>query len=273
MKKLIFLGLIIPLIIGSWSNKKPVEKTVLGMWTDYYLTPNTLNGKVKEVKEFNYWAVEKDGKITKGKLMTKKDLDSIGSTPNLVAYFDDKGNVIRCDHLNGENVTESNIGTIKNGKYERWDTKVKDSSTLYTIPEYDNLGYLIGAKNFKPLVDTLLYKVVVAHDSKGDFTKYEYFNYKNQKTGYHLCSLDEKGNYVEAKYFNKNDSLVNTLKTIYDKNGSMIKQETFNVKTKSTGTWDYKDLKLDNHGNVIEYYANVDNGKYKIFVERSFIYY
>jgi hypothetical protein len=57
------------------------------------------------------------------------------------------------------------------------------------------------------------------------------------------------------------------------KNGSMIKQETFNVRTKSTGIWDYKDLKLDNLGNEIEYYANVDNGKYKIFVERSFIYF
>ena len=91
MKKIIFLILIISLIIGSWSNKKPLEKTVLGMWTDYYFIPNTLKGKVKEVKELNYWAIEKDAKIAKGELMTKKDLDSVGSTPNLIAYFDDKG--------------------------------------------------------------------------------------------------------------------------------------------------------------------------------------
>jgi len=273
MKKIIFLSLIISLIIGSWSYQKPVEKTVLGMWTDYYLIPVTLKGKVKEVKELNNWAIEKDGKITKGKLMTKKDLDSVGSTPNLKAWFDDKGNVTRYDRLNGESVTESFIGTIKNDKCVRWEDKVKDSTTYYTIPEYDKSGYLIGAKDYKPLVDTLLDKVVVVHDSKGNFTRYEYYNYKNQETGYHLLSLDEKGNILEAKYYNKNDSLASTMKNIYDKNGSMIKQETFNVRTKITGIWDYKDLKVDDHGNVIEYYANVDNGKYKIFVERSFIYY
>jgi hypothetical protein len=59
----------------------------------------------------------------------------------------------------------------------------------------------------------------------------------------------------------------------YDENGNVIKQQTFVEKTKSTEIWDYKDLKLDDHGNVIEYYANIDNGKFKVFVERSFIYY
>ena len=59
----------------------------------------------------------------------------------------------------------------------------------------------------------------------------------------------------------------------YTDNGSIIKQQVYNERLKSTETWDYKDLRLDNHDNVIEYYANVNNGKYKLFVERSFIYY
>lgn len=273
MKKIIFLSLIISLIIGSCVNNKHVDNTVLGMWTDYYLIPNTLKGKVKELKELNYWAIDKDGKITKGELMTKKDLDSIGSTKNLKAYFDDKGALTRYDILDSENVIESHIGTIENGKYIRWDYKLKDSTFYYVVPEYDNLGYLIGASGYRPLVDTLVNKMVLAYDSKGNFTRFEYFNNKNQKTGYHTCSLDERGNIIDAKYFNKNDSLTYTLSNIYDKNGNIIKQQTFAEKPKSTGVWDYKDLKLEERGNWIETYANIDSGKYKIFAERSFIYY
>lgn len=272
MKKIIFLSLIIALIAGSCNNK-PVETTVLGMWTDYALMPNTLKGKVKEMKELNYWAVDKDGKSTKGKLMTRKDLDSIGSTPNLVAYFDDKGTLIKYDNLDGENLIQSFIGTIENGKCVRWDNKVSDSSTYYAIPEYDNLGYLVGAKVYRPSKDTLLNTYIFSHDNKGNITRFEYFNYKNQKTGYHVCSLDEKGNYIEAKYFNKADSLRNTMTNTYDEKGNLIKQQTFVEKTKSTTIWDYKDLKLDDHGNVIEYLTDIENGKYKVFVERSFIYY
>ena len=273
MKKFIFLSLIIALIFGSCNKNKPVETTILGMWTNYYLIPVTLKGKVKEVKELNYWAIEKDGKITKGELMTQKDLDSIGSTPNFIAYFDDKGTLIKNDNLDGENVTESSIGTFENGKCIRFDNKVKDSTTYYIIPEYDSLGYTIGANVYRPLVDTILSKNIFSHDSKGNFTRFDYFNYKNQKTGYHVLSLDEKGNVIESKYFNKADSLRSSMTNTYDANGSMIKQQTFNVRTKNSETWDYKDLKSDDHGNAIEYYANVNNGKYKIFAERSFIYY
>lgn len=273
MKKFTLFSLTIALIIGGCAKNKPIETTVLGMWTNYYLIPATLKGKIKDIKELNFWAIEKDGKITKGELMTKKDLDSIGSTPNFIAHFDDIGILIKHDILDGENVVESSVGIVENGKCIRFDNKVKDTTTYYIIPEYDNLGYLVGANVYKPLVDTITGKYIFSHNSKGNFTKYEYFNYKNQKTGYHVISLDEKGNVLISKYFNKADSLRSTMTNTYSDNGSIIKQQVFNERLKSTETWDYKDLKLDNHDNVIESYANVNNGKYKIFVERSFIYY
>jgi hypothetical protein len=273
MKKIILLSLIISLLNGSWVINKPVEKTVLGMWTDYYLIPNTLKGHVKEVKELNYWAVEKEGKIIKGAVMTKKDLDSIGSTPNLAAYFDEKGTLTKYNILDGENVIQTNTATLKNGKYLRWDQKLGDSASYYIIPEYDNKGNLSSAVGYRPRVDTLVNKVVLGYDNKGNFNKIEYYNSKNIKTGYHVCTLDNEGNYIEADYFNKADSLSFTLTSVYDKNGSITKQTTLNVKTKVTGVWDYKDLKTDAKGNWIETYATIDDGKYKIIAERLFVYY
>jgi hypothetical protein len=273
MKKIIFLSLIISLLNGSWVIFKPAEKTVLGMWTDYYLIPNTLKGQVKELKELNYWAIEKEGKIAKGALMTKKDLDSIGSTSNLVAYFDEKGMLTEYNLLDREKVIQSNTATIKNGKYLRWDQKIGDSASYYIIPEYDNKGNLSIVPGYRPLVDTLVNKVILGYDNKGNYNRFEYYNSKNKKTGYHVCTLDNQGNYIEADYFNKADSLSFTLTSVYDKNGNITKQTTLNVKTKVTGVWDYKDLKTDTKGNWIESFATIDNGKYKIFAERIYVYY
>jgi hypothetical protein len=273
MKKIIFLSLIISLLNGSWVINKPAEKTVLGMWTDYYLIPNTLKGQVKEVKELNYWAIEKEGKIAKGAIMTKKDLDSVGSTPNLAAFFDEKGILTKYNTLDGENATQSNIATIKNGKYERWDQKQNDKPLYYIIPEYDSKGNLGSATSYRPVADTVVNKVVLGYDTKGNYNRIEYYNSKNNKTGYHVCTVDNEGNYIEADYFNKADSLSFTLTNKFDRNGNIIMQTTLNVKTKVSGVWDCKVLKTDAKGNWIETYADIDNGKFKIFSERTFIYY
>src|SRR5512133_2404198 len=176
MKKIIFLSLILSLLNGSWVINKPAEKTVLGMWTDYYLITKTLKGKVKELKELNYWADEKDGKIAKGAIMTKKDLDSVGSTPNLVAFFDEKGILTKYNTLDGENIMRSDIATIKNGKYVRWDQKLKDNPLYYIIPEYDTKGNLSTVSGFRPLVDTLVSKLVLGYDTKGNFIRFDYYN-------------------------------------------------------------------------------------------------
>jgi hypothetical protein len=273
MNKIISLSLIIYLITGSCTDNKPVETTVLGMWTDYYLIPNKLKGKVKDIKEINYWATAKEGKIEKGELMTRKDLDSVGSTPNLAAYFDDKGTLTRYDILDGETVYQSRIGTMENGRCIRWDYKLKDSTSYYVIPQYDSLGYLVGATGSRPIVDTLVNKLVIKHDASGNYTRFEYFNYKNQKTGYHVISLDEKGNYIEAKYYNKSDSLAFTSINTYDNTGNLIKQQTLVEDPESVSIWDYKDIKFDDHGNWIESYVDIDSGKYKIFAERTYIDY
>jgi hypothetical protein len=273
MKKIIFLSLILSLLNGSWVINKPAEKTVLGMWTDYYLIPNTLKGKVKELKELNYWAIEKEGIIAKGAIMTKKDLDSVGSTPNLVAFFDEKGTLAKYNTLDGENVMRSDIATIKDGKYVRWDQKLKEKALFYIIPEYDAKGNLSTVSGFRPLVDTLVNKVVLGYDSKGNYIRFDYYNSKNIKTGYHVCTLDNEGNYIEADYYNKSDSLSFTLTNNFDKDGNIIKQTTLNVKSKVAGVWDCKVLKSDAKGNWIETYAVIDNGKYKIFSERTFLYY
>lgn len=273
MKNLSLLSLVITIIIGGCNRPKSVETTVIGMGTNYYLLPFTLNGKVREFKELNYWAVGKEGQITKGNLMTKKDLDSIGSTPNFIVSFDINGILTLNNLLDGETITNTTFATVENGKWTKFDAKIKDSLVHYFIPKYDNSGYFTGGSDYRAKADTLLGKFEITNDINGRPVKFDYYNYKSEKTNSDVCSYDEKGNIIETKSFNKADSLVSTMTNLYNEKGSMVKQQVVYEKPKRTEIWDYKDLKTDDHGNIIEYYTDVDNGKYKIFSVRSIAYY
>jgi hypothetical protein len=273
MKSKIIQLLVISIIIGSCTQKKPAETTVISIGTDYALIPNKLNGKVKELKELNFWAVEKDGKLTKGELMSSKDLDSVSSTKNLKAYFNEAGMITKYEVLDRENILQTRLFMVENGKYSRFEFKIGDSATYYGIPKYDDLGYLIEATVYRPVVDTVVNKQVMIHDGKGNYTKYENFNSKDIRTAYQNVALDEKGNVLEVSFYDRFDSLRFSIKNIYGEKDNIIRQETNIEKPKSMVTWDYKDLKLDDHGNWTEEQALIDNGKYKIIIERTFVYY
>jgi hypothetical protein len=205
--------------------------------------------------------------------MSRKDLDSVGSTPNLKAYFNEQGILTKYEILDRDYIYLSRVFTLENNKWAKMEFKIGDSISSYLVPQYDNLGVLNGVVNYRPMVDTVINKVVLTNDGKGNFTRFEYFNSKNERTGYQVCTADEKGNIKETKFYNRADSLTLTMTNIYNEDGSIIRQETLNEKSKSNNIWDYKDLKYDDHGNWIETYANIDNGKYKIFAERIYLYY
>jgi len=274
MKKVAIFWILLIILVWGCTQKKPVEKTILGMGTDYMYFPEVLNGKIKELREINYWAAEKDGKITKGNPATWKDLDSAGSTRNLVAYFDNTGSLTKYDLLDENNVIRnSTIGTIENGKYVRWEFKLKDSTYQYMIPEYDSQGYFGGGKVYRPIVDTLISRFIITNDEKGNYTRIEYFNFKNQKGSYQVFALNELGKVIETKFFTRDDTLRQTFVNTYSDKGLLTTQKVYIEKPKSTISWDVQDLEFDDHGNVLLIFSNIDEGKFKLVAERTYVYY
>lgn len=274
MKKIAFVCMLVIFIITGCAQNKIVEKTILGMGTDYYLMPETMKGKVKEVKERNYWAIEKDGKMTKGNLMTWGELDSIGSTHNFIAYYDSSGLLTRYDRLDDQDaIVNSTFTTIENGKWTRLEYKLNDTVNNYMIPQYDNLGYFTGVISYRPLKDTLLNKQVLQLDGNGNYTKLEFFNYKGQRMYFQDFSLNPEGKVIEVKSYNMQDSLIGVLINTYNDNGQLIKQKSYSERPKSESTWDYQDITSDDRGNWLESFCNIDDGKYKIIIGRSYIYY
>lgn len=274
MKKIKFTCGLIMLIVCSCTQQKPADKTVLGMGTDYVYFPETLTGKIKELRETNYWAVEKDGKISKGNPISWKDLDSVGSTKNLVAYFDDKGTLTRYDLIDENNVIRnSTIMTVENGKAIRWDFKSKDSTTQYLIPEYDSQGFNAGGKIYNPVADTLVVRSVITNNEKGNLIKLEYFNFKNLKGSYQEFSLNEQEKVIETKFFSKDDTLRQTFSNTYNDKGFLATQTVKIERPKSIINWEVQHLLFDDYGNWLQCYSNIDNGKFKLVAERTYIYY
>ena len=274
MKKKTFICGWAMLIICSCAQQKPVEKTVLGIGTDYMYFPESLTGKIKELRETNYWAVEKEGKIIKGDPATWKDLDSVGSIRNLVAYFDDKGTLTRYELIDEKNVIRNSIvGTLENGKVVRWDFKSKDSTTQYVIPEYDNKGYFVGGKTYRPIADTIISRFVLTYDDNGNYTRVENFDFKNMKRSYQVFSLNELQKVIEVKFYSGDDTLRQTFMNTYNDKGLLATQTVTTERPKSVIKWDVQDLLFDDNGNLLQCYSNVDDGKFKLVAERTYIYY
>lgn len=274
MKKITIVWILTIIFAWSCSQKRPVEKTILGMGTDYVYFPQVLNGKIRELKETNYWAAEKDGKITKGNPATWEDLDSVGSTRNIVAYFDNTGSLTKYDLVDEKNIIRySTIGIIENGKYVKWEEKIKDSTYQYTIPEYDSQGYFVGGKRYRPVVDTLLGSVKITNDAKGNYTRIEFFSYKKELRGYQVFTLNELGKVTETKFFSSDDTLRQSFVNTYNEKGSLTGQKIYIEKPKSSVSWDVQDLEFDDHGNVSLIYSDIDKGKFRLVAERTYIYY
>jgi hypothetical protein len=275
MKKLTVFFIVLMLIGSGCTQKKPAEKTILGMGTDYVYFPETLNGKIKELRETNYWAAEKDGKITRGNPITWKELDSIGSTRNLVAYFDINGVVTRYDLVDENNVVRnSNIGTFENGKGIRWESKQNDSTLLYMIPEYDTKGSFVGGKTYRPIADTVINSFAISYDENGNYTRIENFNYKGMKGSYQvLIYHNEPMKVIETQFYSKDDTLRQTFRTTFSEKGFLQLQEVIIEKPKSTETWKVQDLSFDDHGNWLQALNDVDEGKFRLVAERTYVYY
>lgn len=274
MNRNTFICGLVMLIASGCAHQKADDKTVLGMGTDYVYFPETLTGKIKELRETNYWAIEKDGKITKGSPVSWKELDSVGSTKNFTAHFDEMGNLTQYDLVDENNVVRnSNIGKIQNGRLIRLEFKSKDSTTQYATASYDSRGYFAGGKIFHPYKDTLLLSFIITNNEQGKYTKLEYFDFKNQKGRYMTFALNDQGKVYETKFFNKYDTLKQTFHNSYNGKGFLATQTAKTEKPESVVTWEVQDLLFDDHNNWLQCYSNVDKGKFKLLAERTYVYY
>ena len=217
MKKSFLLFCVVILCI-SCSDNKPDEKTVIGMFTPYEFFSETVNGKVKEIRETNFFPVEKEGKIEAGTRLTDTDHDSLRWTPDFIVKFNEYGQSDIVNHLNeNDEITESWI--ITNGadypvsaKFLRKDSLVY----LNEITKINDNSYQWDIIN--PETDTLRSRVIMEYDIDNNFKNLNWYNSKGEPLSKYEWSYDTSGHLTGYTYSRK-DTLRGGMKFTYNEKG------------------------------------------------------
>jgi hypothetical protein len=271
MKKFIPVLLSILILTGCQLEKQPEEKTIIGSLTPYFFFPESLNGKVKEVKELNYWTVEKDGKISAGEPITIADRDSlIEWTNDFLLQFDESGSVEKIIYLDENDESFGQWEAInEGGKIKSANWIVKDTVRNYLNSVYKE-GILHKMKRYRAKEDTLMSIVVFEFNEDGNFSTLQFYNFKNEPTNKYDYSYNPEG--LISKYsWSRNDTIRGGMNFTYNQNGIVETQEVYNEVTGTSETYKYE-YEFDELGNWINYVASKDN-KPEAISTRSYVYY
>ncbi len=186
MKKLTFLLSAIILFSFGCNNKPESEvvyTTTIGMGTPYFMMPEILNGKVKEVTEKIYFATEENGTYVKGERMTQEAKDTLSWTASYIAKFDQDGNLMSSTEIDDSdkpyNLNESDImdGKIIGGKFF-----YKDTLRVIFTRKYYPADHSAMYERIRMPEDTLINKIKVVYDSLGAYKTWEFFNSSGDPT-------------------------------------------------------------------------------------------
>jgi hypothetical protein len=204
MKKTIYLFLVIVFAVAGCKNKKQIVYTEIGVFTPYQMYMEKLNGRVEMVTETNYWAIPDGESFKKGNKMTKKELDSLGYTGDYEAIFDEAGDLISCAVIDENKKTNSKWELIReNNILVRANFTSKDTLRSYQKIKCDKNGDIIEYITFRAVVDTLLERVVVERNLKGDTVIYNGFNYKGEPAFKALFLYNDLGKFIGYQGYDK----------------------------------------------------------------------
>jgi len=270
MKKNVFFIFVLTALIWSCSTPETQkEKTILGLYTPYGFFQETLNGRVKEVKEQNYWAIEKDGEIIAGKPVTIADRDSVNWTKDFIVNFNQSGLVEKSLTLD-EN--EEVLGS--------WEVSNKDDLTSAAWIEKDTIrNYFntisksesMSRMEYKNAIeDTLLNSLELEFDENGNYATLKFFNFKNEPTVTYVYSYSPEG-FLNGYTWSRNDTIRGGMNFTTNQQGFTETQEVFNKMTGKSSLHKYE-YEYDEMGNWIKYVAFSDN-KPQIVAKRIYNYY
>jgi len=212
-----------------------------------------LKGKVKNIVESNYAAVDKLGKIAKG----DEYPPSFGFSNSVITTYDSAGNVIIGEYY-----------AIQIFSYR-----------------YDDYGNRIENNNYSIEDSTLVMKIVYQNDIAGNAIE-EHVYSDEYSDVYHVKALrlstksthlyDEHGNTIETNRYDEKDNLVSKTTYEYDKQNRIVKIVVHNAGRGQP----YEDIeaysysKFDSKGNWVERTTYYGKAREPVIVtERTIEYY
>jgi hypothetical protein len=272
MKKLVLFLIAVVFSVAGCKNNKPVESTILGVYTPYQMSMEKLNGKVEKVIETNYWAIPDGESYKKGEKMTRKQLDSLNYTSDFEATFDDAGDLVSCVMIDENKKTINKWELVKeNNVLSKATYTYKDTIRSYHMLKCNTKGEIIEVNVFRPVVDTLTSSWIITKSPDGDKVTYEVLNYKgkhsyenillynkaNQFLGYQ--AYNKEGKYNGGSEIKYNDQGKISGLIFYDKDKKATAENSFIYEYDSRGNW-IKSVCKDTKG-----FAVIGERTYKYF--------
>lgn len=191
------------------TSQEEVITTTIAVGTPYYATPETLNGKVKEIKEMIFMTVEEDGAFVKGERMTEEARDSLSWTQSYKAKFDEAGNLLKCTFVNEhDEVTAVNTQDIVDGLAVKMNSTLADTLRWVINITHDLDGQTVNFERFRMPADTLFGNILVAYDSSGRYTSGKFINPSGELTFKWEYFTSEDGSSYGLKRYNKDGEKV-----------------------------------------------------------------
>jgi len=271
MKKAILLSLALLFLLAGCSTKKSKVVTILCWGTQYSDYPEVLNGSVKEIKTNSYWAVENNGQIEKGAMLTLKEHNNNGLMQDFHAFYDVSGVLLKHDFL-GDNsqVQWSHVNEIKNGRVTKENWVRNDSIIGYALFNYNGNGFITDIPMRSSLPDSSNGKLVLTCDEKGNMTQMKVFNSRDIFTSRTEYKWNEAGKMTQEETFMANDSLQSKIEITYNDHGFFDKVKVYNkgeIVFDGSSSYTY-----DQKGNWIKAVWN-KTAKPWIIDERTYVYY
>lgn len=267
---LVLSGILITPSCTTPKKEAPPAKTVLGVFTPYGFFPETLNGKVKTVKEVNYWANDSAGSITTGDRITIADRDTFNWTNDILVSFDQQGNIEKCVFLN-ENDEPFGEWDVKmeNGKMVKASWVANDTTKNYvdiTHPS-DNT---MEMKRFDGQTDTLRNWSKIEMDQDGHVLSVQFFSAENTPQNQFNFKYDPDG-MLENYSVTRDDTVRGGMNFQYNDEGFTQSQEVYSTASDERETYVYN-YTYDDQGNWISYTGYKD-GEPVVIAKRTYNYY
>lgn len=212
-----------------------------------------LKGKIKQLYEQQFLAVDRFGKPEKGDLYRESGWD-------FIYEFDEKGNYSKQTFLNtlSDEVGHSTFTYNKKGLLSEeiaYDAEGGYSDkTTYLYDEKDRVNQVIFFNNTDNIVNSL---VMEYNDETNKVTTCKYTG-RGKLITKQIQTLDKKGAPTETFIFNDKDEIVNHRKEIYSKDG-LLKNIT--AYTPDGKIYMIVKFEHDNKGNVLSEQGLDENGE------------
>jgi hypothetical protein len=224
MKGIVLLSLVV--LLGSCSGKKKND------WNNLFL-----KGKVKQIIELQYEAVEKFGKVEKGDLYRQSGWDKI-------MVFNENGCYSEITYLNSYGKTVGRTDYTYTQKGDIFTEQDYDAEGGFTDKKqyfYDDKGRVNEILMFNNAGSSIGTRIVQYDDDKNEIINSTY-NFAGMLTFKEIQQLDKNGFPVETKIYNGDDVLVNHRQDKFDKDGLRKEMTAFlpdgNVYIKLSFTYD-----------------------------------